>query len=94
MKYLKIISAQALDNYNLIVEFDNGYKKKYDITSLLDREMFSPLKNPGFFKNVRVETGGYAIMWNENIDLSEYELWVHGTPVSAIAAFVGCVHEM
>jgi hypothetical protein len=24
---------------------------------------------------------GYAIVWNEDIDISEYELWIHGTPV-------------
>jgi hypothetical protein len=26
-----------------------------------------------FFKNFKVEQRGYGIMWNENIDLSEYE---------------------
>ena len=35
-------------------------------------------KNPGFFRNVQVETGGYAVFWNEEIDISEYELWTHG----------------
>ena len=82
MGYPKIISAKVIDNSTLLVEFDNGQKRKYNITPLLKQEMFSPLKNPGFFKNVRVEPGGYAVVWNENIDLSEYELWVHGTPVS------------
>jgi len=41
--------------------------------------MFLPLQNPDFFKNVQVETGGYAVFWNEDIDISEYELWIHGT---------------
>jgi hypothetical protein len=40
--------------------------------------MFAPLKNPSFFKNVKVETGGYAVYWNDNIDISEYELWKNG----------------
>lgn len=31
--------------------------------------------------NVQVEEGGYAIYWNEDIDISEYELWKNGTPM-------------
>lgn len=37
--------------------------------------MFAPLDSRAFFKNVKVEQGGYAISWNEDIDISEYELW-------------------
>jgi len=78
MKYPKIKSASAIDNHTLLVEFDNSKKKKYDVTQLLNKDMFSPLKNPGLFKAVKVEQGGYAVVWNSNIDISEYELWSHG----------------
>ncbi|WP_442937996.1 hypothetical protein [Nostoc sp.] len=40
--------------------------------------MFSPLRQPAFFQNFKVEQGGYGIVWNEEIDLSEYELWKNG----------------
>lgn len=40
--------------------------------------MFLPLQNPDFFKNVQIEPGGHAVFWNEDIDISEYELWIHG----------------
>jgi hypothetical protein len=40
--------------------------------------MFSILKNPVFFKNVWIDTGGYALTWDKNTDISEYEIWVHG----------------
>lgn len=78
MKYPKILSAVAIDDHTLVVEFDNKQKKKYDITPLLEKEMFSLLKNPAFFKAVKVEQGGYAVVWDNNIDLSEYEVWTHG----------------
>jgi hypothetical protein len=42
--------------------------------------MFAPLENRAFFKNVQIETGGYAVSWNEDIDISEYELWVNSKP--------------
>ncbi|MGI8788324.1 MAG: DUF2442 domain-containing protein [Pyrinomonadaceae bacterium] len=61
MNYPKINSAEALDNHTLLIEFDNSAKKVYDIKPLSEKEMFAALKNPAFFKNVRVEKGGYAV---------------------------------
>ncbi len=78
MNHPKINSAKAINDRILLVEFDNAEKKVYDITPLLEKEMFSPLKNSAFFRNVQVDNGGYAVFWNEDIDLSEYELWTHG----------------
>lgn len=60
MKYPKVKSAAAVDNHTLMIEFDNKQKKKYDITHLLDKEIFAPLRNPALFKAVQVEQGGYA----------------------------------
>jgi len=78
MQCPKVRSTLAIDNHTLLVEFDNNEKKKYDITPLLSKEMFSPLRNPVLFKSVKVEQGGYAVVWNNQIDISEYELWKHG----------------
>ena len=78
MRYPKIKSTLAINNHTLLVEFDNNEKKKYDVTPLLSKEMFLPLRNPAFFKSVKVEQGGYAVAWNNQIDISEYELWKHG----------------
>lgn len=78
MNIPKVQSASAIDNHTLVVVFDNNKKKKYDILPLLNKKMFAPLKNPDLFKAVQVEQGGYAVVWNNNIDISEYELWIHG----------------
>ncbi|QXP83277.1 DUF2442 domain-containing protein [Methylococcus sp. Mc7] len=63
------------------VEFYNQQKRKYDVTPLLSKEMFSPLTNLALFSSVRVDEGGYAVVWNGDIDISEYELWIHGQPI-------------
>lgn len=81
MKYPKVISAKAIDDHTLLVEFNNSQKKKYDVSPLLQKEMFLPLKNPVFFKAVKVEQGGYAVAWNNDIDISEYELWINGQEI-------------
>jgi len=79
MKYPKITAAKIIDDQTLLVEFSNREKKKYTITKLLDKPMFLPLKNPAFFKNFTVDSSGCAIIWNEDIDLSEYEIWKNGS---------------
>ena len=81
MNVPKIISAETIDNHTLVVLFDNNQRKKYDITPLLDKEMFFPLKNTALFKSVKVDHGGYALVWNSDIDISEHELWIHGENV-------------
>jgi hypothetical protein len=85
MKPPKIISAQAVDNRTLLIEFSNHEVKRYDISNLLDKPIFTPLQNPGFFKNFSIELGGYGLVWNDEIDISEYELWQNG---------VSCVGEI
>jgi hypothetical protein len=83
MNIPRIQSAAARDGHLLFVTFTDGSRKRYDVTRLLDREMFALLKAPGFFSNVAVEPGGYAVFWGPDIDISEYELWKNGEAVSA-----------
>ncbi|MCG8634155.1 MAG: DUF2442 domain-containing protein [Desulfobacterales bacterium] len=78
MNVPKIKTAVVTDHKIIIVTFDNGEIKQYDISKLLSNDMFSPLNDQAFFKNVKVEPGGYAVYWNEMIDISEYELWKNG----------------
>lgn len=40
MKRPKIKSAHAIDNHTLLVKFGNYRKKKYDVTHLLNKDMF------------------------------------------------------
>jgi len=78
----KIISVKPLTKKQLLVKFDNGVSKIYDCNQVLQREMFQPLNNEAFFKAVKVDSGGYGISWNDDVDLSEYELWQNGKELS------------
>ncbi|MEA5420353.1 DUF2442 domain-containing protein [Spirulina sp. CCNP1310] len=82
MKPPHIISAKAIDDYTLLLKFSNQDVRKYDISRLSENPLFSLLKNPQFFRNFTIEVGGYALVWTEDIDISEYELWKNGTPVT------------
>ncbi|MBW1616591.1 MAG: DUF2442 domain-containing protein [Deltaproteobacteria bacterium] len=78
MKIPKIKDAKVIDINTILVTFTNGEIKKYDIKRLSDNEIFAPLKNYAYFKNIKIENGGYAVFWDSNIDISEYELWQNG----------------
>ena len=62
----------------MLIEFPQDEVKKYDLSSLLNKPMFASLQNASFFKNFRIESGGYGLVWNEDIDIREYELWKNG----------------
>lgn len=82
MEYPRISKAKAIDNHTLMIEFTNQEVKTYDILHLLENPVFALLRQPAFFKSFRIEPGGYGIVWNEDLDLSEYELWRNGMTVA------------
>jgi Protein of unknown function (DUF2442) len=82
----KLISVVATDQHQLIVTFANQVVKQYDATPLLSKPAFEPLRNLNLFKTARVEQGGYAVVWNEDIDLSEHHLWQLGRVLEGVGA--------
>ncbi len=76
--YPKIKSVQPQASQMLLVVFDNGTVKQYDCRKLFENEAFKRLKEEWFFKTVQVDAGGYGVSWDEDVDLSEGELWENG----------------
>jgi len=74
----KVVAVTPTDDYKLIVKFENNETRSYDVSRLFSKSMFAPLKDKRLFRCVQVEQGGYAVFWNDRIDISEYELWSHG----------------
>ncbi len=53
-------------------------QKKYNIEKWLNHPVFAPLKNHTFFKNFQIDSTGSGIIWNDQIDISEYKIWING----------------
>lgn len=66
----------------LLVRFRNGEERIYDCKPLFSRPQFRLLADPGLFRAVHVDAGGYGISWNDDLDLSEYELWTNGKRIA------------
>ena len=85
MKCPCINNAVAVNDITRVIEFDNKEVKKYDIRKLWDIPMFVLLRQPAFFKSFEIEPGGYGLVWNAEVDVSEYELWKNGVMVESEA---------
>jgi hypothetical protein len=67
-----------LKDRRLLVTFVNGEQKVYDCHRIMNLDRFRLLQNEAFFKAVVVDIGGDGVSWDEETDLSEYELWNNG----------------
>ena len=76
--YPQVRSVRPLANKRLLVGFANGVSKTYDCTPLLKHEPFKPLSNDAVFKLVRPDPHGYGVVWTDDLDLAESELWLKG----------------
>ena len=65
---VKVISVKPIDNYRLRIELSNGRKGVFDVSSYVDKGVFSELKDPAYFCSVKVAYGG--IMWPHEQDFS------------------------
>lgn len=86
MNYPKIKSIEVLNNYLLRIIFITGDIRIYDCKPLLKKDAFKSLQNKNYFKTVKMDTGGYGISWDDEIDLAESELWINGEIESSCVA--------
>ncbi|MBR4235427.1 MAG: DUF2442 domain-containing protein [Clostridia bacterium] len=90
----KVKAVSALTEQRLCVQFAEGVTKIYDVKPLFEKwKPFRVLKDtPELFSAVEVDTGGYGIVWNDELDLSCDELFENGeavkTPFDGLMAFI------
>ena len=78
------IMAQAIDGYRLHLLFEDGAGGIIDLSSLSFRGVFAALKDPAYFRQVRVDPELGTIVWPNGADLDPDVLYaqVTGTPIS------------
>lgn len=69
----KAIDVEPLEDYMLLIKFDNGEEKKFDVKPYLEHKAFCELKNKELFKTVKV--GGLSIEWANGVDICPDELY-------------------
>ncbi len=74
-----VTDVVALPDMRLLVTFENGERRSYDCSKLLDRGAFTPLRDEAFFRGVQPDPHGFGVLWSDEVDLAEAELWLNGS---------------
>ncbi|MCX5831495.1 MAG: DUF2442 domain-containing protein [Deltaproteobacteria bacterium] len=76
--YLSVKYVQPLDNYKLLLTFENDEQRIFDMSSYMEKGIFTELKDQNFFKSVHV---GYdTIEWGNGADLDPELLYKESYP--------------
>jgi hypothetical protein len=78
----RISDVQPLDNYCLLLTFNDEEKRVYDMAGWLDKPYFQPLKEISFFRNVWVNPITRTVEWEGERDLCPDMLYEDSQPVS------------
>ena len=80
MRY--VVGARHVKDYQIHVRFDDGTEKVVDLQGELEGEVFEPLKDVEFFKQVRVDHDSDTIVWENGADFAPDFLFAIGTPLA------------
>jgi len=74
--FLEITNAEYLDNYRLLLTFNNGIQKTVDFQNELNGNVFIPLKQLDYFKNFYIKYN--TVEWQNGADFAPEYLYEIG----------------
>ncbi len=75
----KVINAKAENDFSLILEFNDGSVRRFDVKPYLDYEVFKPLKDLNYFKRIKIAFG--TVQWTDEQDISPDTLYLEGKEI-------------
>ncbi len=81
INYPGVTSVEAISGYRLILKFDNGEQRLFDVTPLLITGRFQTLTSPGVFEKVHVSFD--AVEWENGLDLDPEYLYLKSEKVTS-----------
>ena len=76
---IKIIQANAIENYLLELKFEDGTQGTLDYSRLVGQGVFSIWNDLDTFKRVSIGSDGRYLFWNEDVDLCADALYLEVT---------------
>jgi hypothetical protein len=71
--FLEIIKAKYLNDYKIFLEFNDGVSMTVDLANELEGEVYEPLKNKHYFKNLSIKFN--TIEWDNGADIAPEYLY-------------------
>lgn len=72
----RVKEVLAIQEYTLLITFNNGEKKRFDVKPYLNIGVFNELKDPEVFYSVKPFLG--SIQWSNGADLCPDSLYLDG----------------
>ena len=72
------VDVQPLEQYRLLITFDNNEQRIFDVTPYLSDSFFAPLRNVAVFNTVKINP--LTVEWAGGIDLCPDELYYNSIP--------------
>jgi len=69
-------TVQAIENYRLLLSFENGEKRVFDMSPYLETGIFRELKDESLFESVRISFD--TIEWANEADFDPEVLYEQG----------------
>ena len=76
---ISVKSVQAAPGFGLLLVFENGEHRQFDMRPYLHFPVFRPLENSGFYSLARVDYG--TVVWPGNIDIAPETLYDRSIPL-------------
>jgi len=78
---IKVTEVKVLENYQLELSFNTGETRVFDVGPYLDKGIFTELRDPSYFRSVRLAFG--TIAWPNEQDFAPESLYVESRPLAA-----------
>ena len=76
-----LLSVIPRDDYHLELHYVTGEKKLFNVAPYIMGSWFGELRDPSYFRAVRLLPDGYHIEWPHEQDLAPHELYELSVPI-------------
>jgi hypothetical protein len=73
---IRVTSVEALDGHRLRLTFNDGVVTEADFSDDLHGPLAQPLRDPAYFRQVRIDYEAHTVVWPNGLDPDPYVL--HG----------------
>jgi hypothetical protein len=80
----RAVDVKPMNNYLLLIRFDNGEEKVFNCFPLIKDSLFARLAEKSYFDTVHIDEMG-LVCWDESTDINPYELYEKSESVKNFA---------
>lgn len=83
--FIKAINVKFLDGVNVELTYIDGSVIRYDMSSMYEKyPQLKQLENRKLFESGHLDSGGYGIIWNDDLDFDAMSIYEDGEKVGRI----------